>query len=135
MSGNTSAKKALIKRYGPKCFIESLKLRDTSHITYKGKAQRARMKALTYHHIRERVFGGKATVENGALLSAEMKGLDRSLGFFIGVLEGFVLVTFIIALLKYQTFYKCDALLENSLFNKLLGNLFTIPATFPGFTS
>ena len=71
MSGNTSAKKALIKRYGPKCFIESLKLRDTSHITYKGKAQRARMKALTYHHIRERVFGGRATVENGALLSAE----------------------------------------------------------------
>lgn len=71
MSGNTSAKKALIKRYGPKCFIESLKLRDTSHITYKGKAQKARMKALTYHHIRERVFGGRATVENGALLSAE----------------------------------------------------------------
>ena len=26
MSGNTSAKKALIKRYGPKCFIESLKI-------------------------------------------------------------------------------------------------------------
>lgn len=64
-----------------------------------------------------------------------MKGLDRSLGFFIGVLEGFILVTFIIALLKYQTFYKCDTLLENSLFNKLLGNLFTIPSNIPGFSS
>ena len=29
------------------------------------------MKQLTYHHIRERKNGGKATVENGALLSAE----------------------------------------------------------------
>ena len=30
-----------------------------------------RMKQLTYHHIRMRKDGGKATVENGALLSAE----------------------------------------------------------------
>ena len=29
------------------------------------------MKSLTYHHIRERRKGGKATVENGALLSME----------------------------------------------------------------
>ena len=29
------------------------------------------MKQLTYHHIREKRNGGKATVENGALLSAE----------------------------------------------------------------
>ena len=30
-----------------------------------------KMKSLTYHHIRERRKGGKATVENGALLSME----------------------------------------------------------------
>ena len=30
-----------------------------------------RMKQLTYHHIVERRNGGRATVENGALLSAE----------------------------------------------------------------
>ena len=29
------------------------------------------MKQLTYHHIREKQHGGKATVANGALLSAE----------------------------------------------------------------
>ena len=29
------------------------------------------MKSLTYHHIRERRKGGKATVKNGALLSME----------------------------------------------------------------
>lgn len=30
-----------------------------------------RMKRLTYHHIKEKRNGGKATVENGALLSNE----------------------------------------------------------------
>lgn len=29
------------------------------------------MKQLTYHHIREKQYGGKATVENGAILSEE----------------------------------------------------------------
>lgn len=64
-----------------------------------------------------------------------MKGLDRSLGFFIGVLEGIVLVTFILALVKYQTFYDCSSFLENSLFDHLLGNVMTIPKSIPGFTS
>ena len=71
MGGNKSVKNALIKRYGAECFIEKLHLRDTSKIQYRGVAQRHRMKKLTYHHIRKRSKGGKATVENGALLSAE----------------------------------------------------------------
>lgn len=68
---NKKAKEALIRLYGAECFIEKLKLRHDKHKKYKGKAQYKRMKQLTYHHILERSKGGKATIENGALLSAE----------------------------------------------------------------
>ena len=72
MSDNKRAKEKLIKLYGEECFIEKLKLRKyTEPKRYKGKGQMKRMKQLTYHHIRMRKDGGKATVENGALLSAE----------------------------------------------------------------
>lgn len=69
---NKRAKQKLIELYGSECFIEKLHLRvDTEPRRYTSKGQRKRMKQLTYHHIRERKNGGKATVENGALLSAE----------------------------------------------------------------
>lgn len=71
MSSNKSVKEEMIRRYGAECFIERLKLRDTSGLRYKGKGQYKKMKMLTYHHIRMKSKGGKATVENGALLSAE----------------------------------------------------------------
>lgn len=72
MSSNKRAKEELIRRYGAECFIEKLKLRkEATPKRYKGKGQRARMKQLTYHHIKMKKDGGKATVENGALLSAE----------------------------------------------------------------
>lgn len=71
MSSNKSAKEELIRRYGAECFIERLKLRDTSGLRYTGKNQYKKMKMLTYHHIKEKSKGGKATIENGALLSAE----------------------------------------------------------------
>lgn len=71
MSSNRAVKERLIERYGAECFIERLKLRDTSGLTYKSKGQYKRMKMLTYHHIREKSKGGKATIENGALLSGE----------------------------------------------------------------
>lgn len=71
MSSNKRAKEALIRRYGAECFIEKLKLRDTSGRKYTGKSQKAKMKQLTYHHIKMKKDGGQATVENGALLSAE----------------------------------------------------------------
>ncbi len=71
MGDNTSVKRRMIQRYGAQCFIEKLKIRNTSNIKYKSKAQRKRMKALTYHHIKRRSKGGRATIENGALLSAE----------------------------------------------------------------
>lgn len=68
---NKGAKQRLIKLYGAECFIDKLHLRPGPQPTYTGKAQMHRMKQLTYHHILEKSKGGKATVENGALLSAE----------------------------------------------------------------
>jgi hypothetical protein len=72
MSSNKRAKERLIALYGPECFIEKLHLRpDDEPRHYTSKGQYKRMKQLTYHHIKEKSKGGKATVENGALLSAE----------------------------------------------------------------
>lgn len=72
MSSNKRAKEELIRIYGAECFIEKLKLRHDKKLrTYTGKSQMQKMKQLTYHHIKMRKDGGKATRENGALLSAE----------------------------------------------------------------
>ena len=71
MSSNKRAKEALIRLYGKECFIEKLHLRPDTERKYTGKAQYHRMKQLTYHHIEMKKDGGKATIENGALLSAE----------------------------------------------------------------
>ena len=72
MSSNKRAKEELIRRYGAECFIEKLKLRkDIEPRRYKGKDQMKKMKQLTYHHIKMKKDGGRATRENGALLSAE----------------------------------------------------------------
>lgn len=71
MGSNKRVKEELIRRYGNKCFIERLHLRDTKGLKYKGCGQYKRMKQLTYHHIRMKKNGGRATIENGALLSAE----------------------------------------------------------------
>jgi len=71
MSSNKSAKEKLIALYGAECFIDKLHLRKDTDRTYTGKAQYKRMKQLTYHHILEKSKGGRATVENGALLSTE----------------------------------------------------------------
>jgi hypothetical protein len=72
MSSNKKAKEELIRYYGAECFIDKLKLRkDVEPKRYKGKKQMHRMKQLTYHHIKMKKDGGRATRENGALLSAE----------------------------------------------------------------
>lgn len=71
MSKNKSARQELERLYGKECFIEKLHLREEKQKRYTGKGQFKRMKQLTYHHIKMRKDGGKATVENGALLSTE----------------------------------------------------------------
>lgn len=71
---NREAKRLLILKYGEICFIEELGIRSKEdidkerRIRYKGKKQREICDQLTYHHILEKCKGGKATVENGALL-------------------------------------------------------------------
>lgn len=75
MSSNKGAKELLIKLYGPVDFIDALHLRkDAGNVRYTGKGQykkMQKMKQLTYHHIKMKSKGGKATVENGALLNAD----------------------------------------------------------------
>lgn len=63
---NKGAKNKLIKLYGRECFIDKLHLRpiEDTPKRYKSKGEMKRMKELTYHHIKEKSKGGKATVEN-----------------------------------------------------------------------
>lgn len=71
-NSNKRAKEELIRLYGEECFIDKLHLRKgKKDERYKGKGQYKKMKQLTYHHIVKKEHGGRATVENGALLSAE----------------------------------------------------------------
>jgi len=71
MSSNKSAKQRLIELYGPECFIDKLGFRKFEKpVHYTSTGQRKRMEMLTYHHIVPKSKGGKATEENGALLSA-----------------------------------------------------------------
>lgn len=72
MSSNKKVREELERRYGAECFIEKLHLRnDKKPRRYTSKGQMKRMKQLTYHHIKMRKNGGKATVKNGAILSNE----------------------------------------------------------------
>jgi hypothetical protein len=72
MSSNKKAKERLIELYGAECFIEKLGFRKFDKpVHYTSKGQRKRMEMLTYHHIQMKKDGGKATVENGALLRTD----------------------------------------------------------------
>lgn len=77
MSSNKHAKELLIQRYGAIDFMEALHVVVPQSKRYKGKKQLRKM--LTYHHIREKSKGGKATIENGALLTAENHALFHKL--------------------------------------------------------
>ena len=68
MSSNKKIKNELIKYYGAECFIDKLHLRkDTKPRHYTSKGQMKKMKQLTYHHIRMKKDGGKATRENRSI--------------------------------------------------------------------
>ena len=74
-NSNKKAKEELIRLYGAECFIDRLHLRPEESKIYTGsqlkymRKHQHQLKQLTYHHILERSQGGRATVENGALLS------------------------------------------------------------------
>ena len=66
---NNGARRELERLFGKICFIEKLGIR------YIPPKERKKIKGyskyddlLTYHHIHERHLGGKATVENGAIV-------------------------------------------------------------------
>ena len=67
---NKRIKRKMIQIYGEECFIDKLQLRKDKQ-DYIGKAQYKKMKQLTYHHIVPKSKSGKATIQNGALLSEE----------------------------------------------------------------
>ncbi len=65
-----------------------------------------------------------------------MKGLDKTLGFLLGIAEGLVVVIFVIAVLKVQQFYDFSDFFKDSIFYKFLGNVFNIPSDyFKGFAA
>lgn len=59
-----------------------------------------------------------------------MKGLDRTLGLFLGIIEGLVIVAFVIVVLSIQPWFNVEHLYEGSLFYKLLANLLKIPTDY-----
>ena len=61
-----------------------------------------------------------------------MQGLDKSLGFFLGIAEGFLVVGLILFLLHSQRFFDIQPVLGNSFFEKLISPLFvTAPEVVP----
>ncbi len=60
----------------------------------------------------ERIFDGEI-----------MKGLDRSLGFFFGLVEGLVVIFVFVLILTYQPWFDCSKIFEGSLLIKLLSPL------------
>lgn len=72
---NSECRRLLEKRYGKGCFMERAGIRkitpeeeEKMKRTIKGFKRLDRR--MTYHHIKEKSRGGKATIENGANLAA-----------------------------------------------------------------
>ena len=66
---NKKVKQQLIKLFGKECFIDKLHLRkENEPCKYTSKAQKKRMKQLTYHHIKEKSKGGKTTIANRSFI-------------------------------------------------------------------
>ena len=57
-----------------------------------------------------------------------MKGLDRALGFLFGLVEGVVIVCFVLTLLYAQPWFNVDNLLQDSFFHNFLGKFLAAPA-------
>lgn len=61
-----------------------------------------------------------------------LKSLDRTLGFFFGIVEGFALVALMIFILNIQPFFPANRLLEGSFYSKLTNQVIdTIQPALP----
>lgn len=80
MSSNKSAREELERIYGKHCMIHQgirkLNPPKPSKGKYKGKSIALQ---LTYHHLKPKHLGGKATVENGRFSLSQMPRLARTI--------------------------------------------------------
>lgn len=61
-----------------------------------------------------------------------LKSLDRTLGFFFGIVEGFALVALIIFVLNIQPFFPANRLLEGSFYSNITNQVInTIQSDLP----
>ncbi len=59
-----------------------------------------------------------------------MAGLDKTLGFLLGVAEGLVVTVFVIAVLKVQPWFDLSSIFTDSFFYKILGGFVKIPVNY-----
>lgn len=59
-----------------------------------------------------------------------MKGLDRTLGFLLGIAEGLIVVAFVMIILIVQPWYDTSEIFADSLFYKYLNGIIRIPADY-----
>ncbi len=59
-----------------------------------------------------------------------MKGLDRTLGFLLGIAEGLIVVAFVMIILIGQPWYDTSEIFADSLFYKYLNGIIRIPADY-----
>ena len=59
-----------------------------------------------------------------------MRGLDRILGFLLGVLEGLVVVLFIMVVMTVQPWFNIDNIVSGSLFFSVLSGVINSSAEY-----
>lgn len=67
----------------------------------------------------------------GSFFQSEiMSGLNRALGFFLGVIEGLLVVAVILIALNAQPWFDISGLLEGSFFSKIMSGLIAQPVQY-----
>ena len=90
MSSNKGAKNKLIEIYGRHCMFESARIAEKiekmggiktykSYLSDKKFKGKRIVKRLTYHHLKHKSEGGKATEENGAVIEETAHAYMHSL--------------------------------------------------------
>lgn len=59
-----------------------------------------------------------------------MSGLNRALGFFLGLFEGLLIVAVILILLNAQSWFDVSSLLEGSFFAKIMSGIIAQPVQY-----
>lgn len=67
----------------------------------------------------------------GSLFQSEiMSGLNRALGFFLGIVEGLFVIAAILVVLNAQPWFDTTSLLDNSFFMNILSGFIAKPVNF-----